>query len=302
MSRTIGVILPVRAPAPWLGEALEGVLRQSPAPDQVVVVDDASEPPLALQREHATACLLLRRDRRGGPAAAREDGLAALWTELVALADADDAWEPGKLAAQLEALERFPGAVCFGRAVVVDAGGRPTRERWDELAPGLHSGERMARLLFERNPIPTASVLVRRESLSSAGGFASDLLIASDREAWLRLALAGAEFVCEPLARIRYRRHAGGLTADVARLAEEQLALHERYGEGFDEATRRGVRARDLTALARGRVRQRRFAEARAALGEAALLEPPGPRERALRALLAVPGVRAALGRRDPYR
>ena len=37
--------------------------------------------------------------------------------DWIALLDADDAWEPGKLAAQREAIERHPDAVlCFGRA------------------------------------------------------------------------------------------------------------------------------------------------------------------------------------------
>jgi glycosyltransferase involved in cell wall biosynthesis len=295
------VIVPVRGPAPYLEGALRAVLEQGP--DEVVVVDDASEAPIALAPPFAAACRLLRRETRGGPASARQDGLDALGTELVALADADDAWEPGKLAAQVEALEGHPEAVvCFGRAVVVGSDGRVTGEEWEELSPGLHAGGEMARLLFERNPIPTASVVVRREAVVGAGGFASDLLIVSDREAWLRLALAGGGFVFEPRAAIRYRRHAGGLTADVARVAEDQIALHERYGEHVDEATRRRVRARDLTALARGRVRQRRYGEAREALGEAASIERPGGRERLLRALLAIPGVRALLGRRDPYR
>jgi hypothetical protein len=57
-----------------------------------------------------------------------------------------------------------------------------------------------------------------------------------------------------------------------------------------------------LTSLARGRVRQRRYAEARDALSEAAALRAPGIRERLLRAALAAPGLRSALGRRDPYR
>jgi hypothetical protein len=69
-----------------------------------------------------------------------------------------------------------------------------------------------------------------------------------------------------------------------------------------DECVRRRVRARDLTSLAHGRVRERRWADARAALRQAAALEQPGVRDRVLRLALAVPGIRGAFGRRDPYR
>src|SRR5215212_3464588 len=123
----VGVILAARAPAPWLREALASVLSQEPAPDIVVVVDHASEPPLSASND---ARWIRLHDPAGGPAAARAAGLAELDTELVALADADDVWEPGKLDAQLAALAAHPqAAVCCGRAVVVDAAGRATGER-----------------------------------------------------------------------------------------------------------------------------------------------------------------------------
>jgi glycosyltransferase involved in cell wall biosynthesis len=106
----VGVIVPVRGFAAYLAETLDCVLGQDPAPAEVVVVDDASDEPLALHPDHAGRCTLVRRDVRGGPAAARASGLEALdeGIELVALCDADDAWAAGKLAAQLDALERHP--------------------------------------------------------------------------------------------------------------------------------------------------------------------------------------------------
>src|SRR3954453_3231900 len=112
----VGVILAARGPAPYLDEALRSI----EAADEIVVVDHASQPPL----EAADVRL---DDASGGPPTARQAGLAPLDTELVALCDADDIWEPGKLEAQREAMARHPSAaVCFGRATVIDAGGRAT--------------------------------------------------------------------------------------------------------------------------------------------------------------------------------
>lgn len=300
----VGVIVPVRGSYPFLSEALLSVLSQEPPPGDVVVVDDASPKPVRLSEELAGACRVVRREERGGPAGARQSGLEALDADLVALLDADDAWEPGKLAAQLGAIERHPeAALCFGRASVVGADGVPTGERWEEPAAGLHEPAALMPLVYERNQIPTSSVLVRREAVESVGGFASTVPYGvEDWDLWLRLLAAGEAFVCEPAARVRYRRHGGGLTASVAGLAEASIEIHERHGALVDEELRQRVRAADLSALARGRVRERRYAEARAALGEAAALEPAAPRERLLRSLLAVPGVRALLGRRDPHR
>ncbi|MEA2221055.1 MAG: hypothetical protein QOJ35_3681, partial [Solirubrobacteraceae bacterium] len=248
----VGVIVPVHGFAPYLAETLDRLLGQRPAPDVVVVVDDASPEPLVLHPDHARHCTLLRRDRCGGPAAARASGLDALapGVDVVALCDADDAWTDGKLAVQVGAFERFPSAaLCFGRALVVGADGRRTGERWARPAAGLHEGAALQAMLYAANPIPTSSVVLRRAALEAAGGFASPVRVAEDWDLWLRLAARGESFVCEPEAVVRYRRHPGGLTADVAVLARCQLELHRAHGDLVAPAVREHALAADAAAL-----------------------------------------------------
>jgi glycosyltransferase involved in cell wall biosynthesis len=248
----VGVIVPVRGFAGYLAETLDCVLGQRPPPDRVVVVDDASPEPVALHPDHAPRCALVRRERCGGPAAARASGLRALGKDVgvIALCDADDAWVGGKLATQLAALERFPeAALCFGRAIVVGADGRPTGERWTQLAPGPHEGPALQALLYESNPIPTSSVVLRRGALERAGGFDSPVRLAEDWDLWLRLAAGGGTFVCAPDAVVRYRRHPGGLTADVAALARCQLELHRVHGASVPIEMRERAVAADARAL-----------------------------------------------------
>ena len=250
----VGVIVPAHGFAPYLAETLDCILAQVPAPAQVVVVDDASPEPLVLHPDHVAGCALIRRESRGGPAAARESGLSALQPDVrfVALCDADDAWEDGKLAAQLDALGRFPdAALCFGRALVVGPDGRRTGERWAEPAPGEHAGAPLRRWLYEANPIPTSSVVMTRAALQAAGGFTSPAFEGEDWdwELWLRLAGRGESFVCAPDAVVRYRRHPGGLTANVAKLARFQIAVHEHHGDLVDAPTRERVLAADRAAL-----------------------------------------------------
>src|SRR4051794_3604437 len=181
----VGVILAARGPVPYLAEALESVLAQEPGPDEVVLVDHASDPALTVPGGVAVTAagepavtvprgvrLVRPDDPAGGPAAAREAGLAELSTELVALADADDVWEPGKLRAQVDALAAHPqAAVCFGRAHVIDAAGRETGERLPELPGGLLAAEVLRRPLYAENAIPAASTMIRREALEAVGGF-----------------------------------------------------------------------------------------------------------------------------------
>ena len=187
----VGVIVPVHGFPAYLAETLDCVLGQDHAPDAVVVVDDGSPEPVRLHPDHAPRCTLVRREACGGPAAARATGLEALGpgADLVALCDADDAWADGKLAAQVEALDRLPeAAACFGRALVVGPDGRATGERWAEPAAGTHAGPELAALLYAGNPIPTSSMVLRRGALDAAGGFASPVRLAEDWDLWLRLA------------------------------------------------------------------------------------------------------------------
>ena len=279
----IGLIVPVLPPAPFLDDAVRSALEQERPPDVHAIIPD---------------------ERGDGPAATREAGLAQLGDcDWIALLDADDAWEPGKLAAQRDAIAGHPDAVvCFGRATAVGDDGRPTGETLPELPAGRVTADELAPLLFDSNPIPTSSVIVRRDALVRAGGFAGPAPLASDWDLWLRLVADGGSFLCEPSARIRYRRHAGGVTADVAALAESRLKVHAAHGSLVDEDSRRRSEARDLVLLARGRIRQRRYADAADALERADALEALSGRESALRTLVRVPGVRAALGRRAPYR
>ena len=248
----IGVIVPVHGFSPYLAETLDCVLAQSPSPDVVVVVDDASPLPLVLHDDHAPHCRLVRREQCGGAAGARASGLAALGREvsLVALCDADDSWLPGKLARQQAALVGAPDAVaCFSRALIVGSDGRATGERWSEMRPGLHAGQELLTGLYKANPIPTSSVVLRRDALDAIGGFDSEVRIVEDWDMWLRLAAGGGGFVCLAETLVRYRRHPGGLTADVERLARRQLELHRAHGDLVSAAVREAALAADGAAL-----------------------------------------------------
>jgi glycosyltransferase involved in cell wall biosynthesis len=298
-----GVIVPVHGWPSLLAETLDGILAQDPRPEVVVVVDDGSPEPIALLSDHAGYCRVVRHPERRGLAYARATGLAQLEDcELVAFCDADDVWEPGKHAAQLAALAAHPlAAACFGSALVVGLDGRATGEQWDELAAGCHPADELLPLLYERNPLCVSSVLLWRAAVVDAGGLEFELPRAEDWELWLRLLARGHAFVIEPAAQVRYRRSPGALSGDIAGLASAQLHVHAAHAGLVDEAVRRRVEAADRVAYARGLVRRREYDAARAELQRAFELRAPEPGERALAALLNVPVLRAALGRRDPY-
>ena len=112
----ISVIIPVYNRPAGAGRAIQSVLAQqglSPGEIEVVVVDDASEPPLALDAIGSQAfdsqaissqVRLIRLDRNAGAAGARNAGIRAAQGDIIAFLDSDDVWLPGKLAAQISTL------------------------------------------------------------------------------------------------------------------------------------------------------------------------------------------------------
>jgi len=107
---TISVIIPLYNRRHEIGRAIASALQQSCAPDEIVVVDDASSDGSA----EVVAALgerrirLLRHERNRGAAAARNTGIAAAEGDWIALLDSDDEWAPEKLAQQTGMLRAAP--------------------------------------------------------------------------------------------------------------------------------------------------------------------------------------------------
>jgi mycofactocin system glycosyltransferase len=129
--------------------------------DEVIVVDDASREPVPGA---------LRRDARGGAAAARNDGLRAARNELVALLDSDTVPQPGWLEPLLAHFHDPLVDIVAPRIVPLRPHGYEARH-----SP-LDRGPEAARVVpYGRVPfVPGAALLVRRhvrfdESFTSGG-------------------------------------------------------------------------------------------------------------------------------------
>ena len=104
---TISVIIPVWNRAGTIARAIDSVLAQKlPAADwsiHVVVVDDGSTDDLSsVLRRYDSQVTVIRHERNGGAAAARNTGIAAARGEYIAFLDSDDTWLPEKLVRQID--------------------------------------------------------------------------------------------------------------------------------------------------------------------------------------------------------
>jgi glycosyltransferase involved in cell wall biosynthesis len=204
---TIAVVVPVHNGARYLAEALRSVRAQTRPAAEVIVVDDGSDDASGAVAEQGGARCI--RQENAGPGAARNRGLAAASCELVAFLDADDLFEPSKLAQQAAVLEADPRvpAVCSDARIL--GGPRDGRRKNERPVPS-----RLGLLdLLAGNPVVASSVLARREAVLAAGGFDEDraLIATEDYDLWLRLVELGPiHYVDEPL--VAYRVHGGSLS------------------------------------------------------------------------------------------
>ncbi len=169
VSGRLDVIMPARNAVATIAESILSALA-SPLCHRVLVIDDASEDATAevveaLAGRAGGRVVLTRLTENGGPAYARNVGLALSRTDLVAFLDADDVYEAQALEVAVAAHDGIEG-LALVRLALKPVGLDP------EIAG--HSGFKDAwtRVTFTA----PSNVVVRRSVILDAGGFPEDEL------------------------------------------------------------------------------------------------------------------------------
>jgi glycosyltransferase involved in cell wall biosynthesis len=204
---------------------LASVRVQRPRVLEMIVVDDGSSDETARIAVAGGARVI--RIRHSGPSAARNAGIRIASGTWLAFLDADDVWEQGKIARQLQAAVRFPvsGMVACDRATV-------SGERVIEPSYFASLGDGYRGLVEARSPgcrlfppgnatllhsgfVPLPStVMVRRDAILAVGLFDEKLCGVEDYECFMRI-LARYALVIVEIPLVRYRLHGGNMHFDV---------------------------------------------------------------------------------------
>src|SRR5689334_7761331 len=192
----VTVIIPVRDRHSEQARCLAGLAGTS----RVIVVDDASADPAAIQTMAAPlGASVVRRPVNGGPAAARNTGLAAARTLLVAFLDSDCVPGSGWLDALLPHFAD-PAVGAVAPRIVPHEGGRTWLARYEGASSTLDMGHRTSIVRpGSRVPyVPGAALVVRKEAAGT--GFAEDMQVGEDVDFVWRLGAAGWRVRYEPAA------------------------------------------------------------------------------------------------------
>jgi glycosyltransferase involved in cell wall biosynthesis len=217
---TFSVVIAAYQAVETIAETVESALGQSLPPHEVIVCDDGPDDALVSELGQFGTRIGLIRQRNAGHAAAKNAAARASSGEFVAILDADDVFLPERLAALSELASARPDLDILSTDEYFDVDGR-TVGRFYEHNDFPVDDQRIGIL---RVCFPGGHPAVRRSRLMEIGGFDEEFRAAADWECWLRMILAGssAGLVDAPL--LRYRLHAGAMTARRA----ESLADRER--------------------------------------------------------------------------
>jgi mycofactocin glycosyltransferase len=202
----VTVVVPVKDRTDGLARLLSA-LRADPgtAGCPVVVVDDGSaEPRPVADVVRAHGAELVRHGVARGPAAARNAGLRAASTDLVAFVDSDCVPEPGWLERLAGHLADPRVAVAAPRITALAPGGTGWVARYELLSSALDMGPTPARVapLTAVPYVPSAALLARRAALGA--GFDESMQVAEDVDLVWRLAAAGWRVRYDPAARVAH--------------------------------------------------------------------------------------------------
>jgi len=244
----VSVIIPAYNAETTLARALGSVQAQDFRFHEVIVVDDGStdETAAVAERSVLDGLRLVRHAGNRGSSAALNTGIAAASGDWIAFLDADDEWLPGKMSAQLRALEQQPdAALCATGFETVDASGA-VMYRYG-LEPFPEAPAVFWKRLLRDSAVAKPSVLARRDALVDAGPFDESLTLGEDQDMWLRIAARHpVAYVHEVL--LRVHTGAPSLTrGDPLRERDQLLPMIERHllalWGRLDEPEARAIRA-----------------------------------------------------------
>ena len=223
---TVSVVVTHRNRPEQLRAAVLSVRQQTRPPDEVLIVDDVSDPEVKRAIEDLSGdARIHHNDRNLGPSGSRNAGLAEADGEWVAFLDDDDLYLPERLEKQLGYLRHNPDCEYLGSAAW-SVSSEGTKEYWGER----QTGPKDLREVLTRTAAIPSTVLARKDVLVRGGGFAPEIRWMEDFELGIRLVAngVGVHFLAEPLVLYRHGED-DQATARGRRMLVSHLAIVFRY-------------------------------------------------------------------------
>ena len=236
----VSVIIPTYDSARFIADAVRGVLAQTYPCHEVIVIDDGSRDETAEIVRGLTGPIRYRRQDNRGPAAARNAGIKMARGKYICFLDADDLWTPNKLELQVEFMAAhseigllFTDAEEWEDKEILKSSILETMALHADIVSQVPIQDAFRKLVME-NPIPTSSVMMRKDCFLRTGLFDEDLRVVGveDRDMWLRVA-ANFDIACLPTILAKKRSHGANISTRTELMARSRIMVWEKARRRF---------------------------------------------------------------------
>ncbi len=215
----ISIVTPSYNQAPFLEQTIQSVLGQGYPNLEYMVVDGASQDgslEIIQRYAHRLSWWVSEKDRGQGEAINK--GFARATGEIVGWLNSDDVYQPGALAAAVQAFQAHPEAgLVFGDVLAIDGENR--------VLNLMRAGDWGLDELMSFHILNQPGVFMKRSVLEQAGYLDPDYHYMLDTHLWLRMAQAAPMvYVRQTLAAGRYHPLAKNLAA-APRFGDEALRI-----------------------------------------------------------------------------
>ena len=181
----ISVIIPTFDRERTIERALTSVYRQTYAPQEIIVVDDAStDATPEILEEHADRIKVITNESNRGVSFSRNEGIKASKGDWLAFLDSDDRWDKDKLATQKVFHAHNPQySISQCDEIWIRNG-----VRVNPMAKHAKLGGWIFEACIPRCIVSPSAVIIHRDVLKKIGLFDPHLRACEDYDLWLRIA------------------------------------------------------------------------------------------------------------------
>ncbi|GAB4114353.1 MAG: hypothetical protein Kow00103_07950 [Candidatus Caldatribacteriota bacterium] len=241
----ISIITPTYNHKLFINECIESVINQTYANWEMIIVDDFSKDGTSeiidKYRKKDKRIITIRHKENYGIyrlAESYNEALNISRGKFIAILEGDDCWPKDKLEKQLPLFDEDEVVLTWGRGAYINFEGKFIRlmpfpkayPKFKCIYQNKPVGIALKKLLVENFIIPTASVMIKKDTILSIGGFKQASNIAyADYPTWLELSLKG-EFRFSDYILGYWRIHSSQVTA---KLLNEQIFGRSRIALKF---------------------------------------------------------------------
>ena len=221
----VSVIIPTYNHAPYLGEAIQSVLRQTYENYEIIVVDDGStDNTREVVAKFGEKIRYIQQDNQG-LSAARNTGIRAAKGELIGLLDADDLYEPEfmeTLVPILESDSEIDGVYCSARTVDIENNPLPQL-----IGRGLPPNQ-FRNSLLRGGFFPPLCMFARKYCYEELGLFDLSFQGCADWDIWLRMSTR-YHIVGIDRTLTRYRIEPNSMSHDIGHMLDDRTRVLQKY-------------------------------------------------------------------------